>query len=949
MPALTSNTLTRQVDLPTWEWTRFAPAVSSAISSTCYADNGNFLSEQHGRYIYYLISATQFFRYDTWTDMFQQLSSPAITPITFTSMKYSGALGIDGNVISAGSNTLTIPAMTQQSYVGYDVVIISGTGAGQRRTITSVAEPVTIDTGIVTAVSNTLGTLTITDSTKNWIVNQHAGYTLRITANSGVSQLRRILSNTSTVITMGDSTQMNKPWNNPNVFSPAINATAGTQANYSIESQVITLDSNWAVQPDSTSVFRIQSGLILMVSSAATAPFYTTQVYDILSDTWYVLPSTHGLYTATGSDCTIERTTENSSIWFRGIATGGSTTTLIDNSLGVDRAAWTTNQWVGYWVYIFSGTGAGQIRQITSNTSTTLTWSSAGTAPTSTSRYMILGFDAGTATSGTSTTITDSTKSWTVNRWTNYSVRILAGTGAGQVRSISSNTSTALTIVGTWTTNPDSTSVYVIQGDPDKMYIQFGGIAATSIYNLDSLVPSFGRQQDWGIARNASATVAGHQPVAIASLSNVTTTATITTTHPHQFRVGDLVTVRGATDANFNVTNVTIVSVPTVTTFTYTMTGTPSSTTIVGSQTTTTLTDFSKNWTTNQWAGFTLYNYTASVTAGSGAATAQVFRIASNTANTLTLVAAGTAPLNGISRYSISTSSAIGAVDFGVATGTQSTTTLQDTTKVGSFTVNNTLGSSTITVTSVTSGQLFIGHAVSGTGIPTGSVIVAFGTGTGGTGTYIISAACTSTNTGITMASGWVVNGYAGKRLRVITSTGIQEITIASNTNNTLTFTTSTAPTTLVSGYVILEQTVKGTGVSTNWAFGTSDERYRGRYMFMTRGGAAVGFDRLDLTTDRFNLMFTSPITETLTTGTMTAYDGRDLIFFHKDATQRIMSLNVVTGMINGGSMYPYTAPTAVIGNRMEIFTTKDGLNYLWLNRSSFTECFRCLVFWPYQ
>jgi hypothetical protein len=30
----------------------------------------------------------------------------------------------------------------------------------------------------------------------------------------------------------------------------------------------------------------------------------------------------------------------------------------------------------------------------------------------------------------------------------------------------------------------------------------------------------------------------------------------------------------------------------------------------------------------------------------------------------------------------------------------------------------------------------------------------------------------------------------------------------------------------------------------------------------------------------------------------------------------------------------------------MEIFETKDGLKYLWLNRASFTECFRCLLFW---
>ena len=876
MPALNKNTLTQQVDLPTWEWTRFAPANSAALSSTCYPDNGNFLPEQHGRYIYYMLSSTQFVKYDTWTDMYLPLSSPPVAPVTFSSMKFSGALGIDGTVIAATSTTLQIPAVSMAALKGYDVVIVSGTGAGQRRTITGVAEPVVADSGVVTAVSNTIGSLNITDTLKSWAVNQYAGYTLRITGNTGVSQIRRILSNTATVAVMGDTTQTNETWNNPAAFSPAINATAGSQAVYAIESQVVTVDSAWTVTPDSTSVFRVQSGLIVVVSNSTTTPFFTMQVYDQLTDTWYVMPCMQGIFQAAGNDASIERTTENSSIWERGLVTAHTGTSITDGRRGVDVASWRTDQWVGYWVYIFSGTGAGQIRQITGNTGNTLNWSGAMSPhPSTTSRYMILGFDAGIATAGASTTITDSTKTWEVNRWKNYVVRIMAGTGAGQYRPIASNTATALTVVGFWATAPDSTSVYTIQGDPDKLYIQLGSVNALAIHNIDSQVSTFGRQQDFGTARNAAATVAGQDSIAISTLANASTTATVTTAHPHQFKVGQLVTVRGATDANFNVTNVAIATVPSGTTFTYTMAGTPAATTIVSSQSTTVLVDATKAWTINQWAGQTVYMYTGAVTAATGSVTGQAFRIASNTATTLTMVATATAPTNGVSRYAISTSTAIGAADFGVATGTQSTTTLQDTTKT------------------------------------------------------------------------WAVNIWAGKRLRILTTTGFSaEVNITSNTSNTLTFTAITAPTTLVTGYVILEQAQKNQGVSLNWAFGTSDLTSRGRYMFSTRGGAALGFDRYDLVTDRVNQMFTSPLTETLTTGTMTAYDGGDRIYFHKDATQRVMSLNVVTANIEGGSMYPYAAPTAVLGNRMEIFQTKDGLKYLWLNRSSFPECFRCLLYW---
>jgi hypothetical protein len=877
MPALNKNTLSRQVDLPTWEWTRFAPAVSSAISSSCSADNGNFMPSDHGRYIYYLISATNFSRYDTWADMYQQLQSPAVAPLTFSALKFAGALGVEDRVIAATSTTLQIAAVTQNSLVGHDVVIVSGTGAGQRRTITAVAEPVVHDSGIPTAVSNTAGAISITDTLKTFTVNQYAGYALRVanTPAGSAGQIRRILSNTATVLTIGDTAQMNKPWNNPAVFSPAISATAGSQSFYSIESQVVTVDSAWTTTPDSTSVFRIQSGMVLCASGAAATPFYTYQAYCILTDTWYVLPSYTNIFAAALTDFSIERTTENSSIWERGIATGGTTTTLVDASHGVDVANWTTNQWAGYWVFIFSGAAAGQIRQIASNTANTLTWSSAGTAPDTTSRYLIIGFDAGTATAGASTTLTDSTKSWATNRWANYSVRILAGTGVGQVQPIVSNTGTALTVLRPWTTNPDSTSVYAIQGDTEKLYMVSGGNAGIAMHNMDSHVVTWGRQQDWGIARSAAATVGGHQPVAIASLSNASTTATVTTAHAHQFRVGDLVTVRGATDANFNVTNTAIATVPSATTFTYTMGGTPAGTTLAGAQSTTTLTDFTKNWTTNEHAGRLVYMNTAAYTAASGAGAGQIVRVTSNTATTLTFSSTVTAPTNGVSRYSIATGTAIGALDFGVATGTQTTTTIQDTGK------------------------------------------------------------------------SWAVNIYAGRRVRILSSTGGPiEVIIASNTSNTLTVSTITAPTAGTTQYAILEGNAKGTGTNANWGFNPSLASYRGRYMFIARGGGAYGFERLDLATDRISVINTSPLTETLTAGSMTAYDGGNRIYFHKDATQRVMYLDIVTGKVCGGSMYPYAAPTAIIGNRMEIITTRDGLKYLWLNRASFQECFRCLLFW---
>lgn len=67
----------------------------------------------------------------------------------------------------------------------------------------------------------------------------------------------------------------------------------------------------------------------------------------------------------------------------------------------------------------------------------------------------------GKATSATSTTLTDSGQSFTTNRFQNAYIRIIRGTGAGQIRQISSHTSTAFT-VATWSVTPSTDSEYVV-------------------------------------------------------------------------------------------------------------------------------------------------------------------------------------------------------------------------------------------------------------------------------------------------------------------------------------------------------------------------------------------------------------------------------------------------------------------------------------------------------
>jgi len=78
--------------------------------------------------------------------------------------------------------------------------------------------------------------------------------------------------------------------------------------------------------------------------------------------------------------------------------------------------------------------------------------------------------DSGTATSGTVNSLTDSTKVWANNLWVGNKLLITGGTGAGQTRTISGNTSTKLDVSVDFTTTPDATSTYTIIGDDINFY-----------------------------------------------------------------------------------------------------------------------------------------------------------------------------------------------------------------------------------------------------------------------------------------------------------------------------------------------------------------------------------------------------------------------------------------------------------------------------------------------
>lgn len=119
-----------------------------------------------------------------------------------------------------------------------------------------------------------------------------------------------------------------------------------------------------------------------------------------------------------------------------------------------------------------------------------------------------LGFVNGTASAGAASTLTDGAKAWPVNGWANCQVRIKSGTGAGQVRAIASNTATVLTVGTAWTTAPDATSVYVIEGNDDYLYLLGNNAVTLYRYTISTntwatLTPTAARAAAYGAGGTA--------------------------------------------------------------------------------------------------------------------------------------------------------------------------------------------------------------------------------------------------------------------------------------------------------------------------------------------------------------------------------------------------------------------------------------------------------------
>jgi hypothetical protein len=215
------------------------------------------------------------------------------------------------------------------------------------------------------------------------------------------------------------------------------------------------------------------------------------------------LTATGGSTSTINTNQTLARDLRGYSVHILSGPNAGATIPILRNTIGANAVITVATQGVAFsastvyrlltprWYVLGAGTlaaGSFRVYDFATNTWTTLSVTSFASTIGTDSKLITTpsfigtdykSFATGTATSATGTTLVNSAKTWAASQWINFQVRIVSGTGAGQIRTITANDGTSLTVAA-WTVTPDATSVYSIEGNDDFIY--YTGNNATTVY-----------------------------------------------------------------------------------------------------------------------------------------------------------------------------------------------------------------------------------------------------------------------------------------------------------------------------------------------------------------------------------------------------------------------------------------------------------------------------------
>lgn len=339
----------------------------------------------------------------------------------------------------------------------------------------------------VQATATGAGSTTTVVTTNNYGVNALVNYQVRCIAGTAANlgQVRAVASNTATTITLAVAFSASTVLGDVFALEPITSVVAGAASTTTVITAISTVNNtaigtvgNLVASSLITYQIRCTQTALASVANQGIVRYITANTTNSITVgvAFPIAPSTGDVFVIEPYNAAT--------------ASGVGTTTTV-----VTTNAWPINQFTGYQLRCLTGTAAnlGKVALILSNTATTITTQTALPAATAAADTFVIepivfGQEltyAGTATSGGSTTgIPITGTPWLAGQWANsFQVRFTSGTNVGQIRRISNNTASSLTLAQALPVAPDTTSVFIIE--PTIQYSQTTSLATNQTLMRD--------------------------------------------------------------------------------------------------------------------------------------------------------------------------------------------------------------------------------------------------------------------------------------------------------------------------------------------------------------------------------------------------------------------------------------------------------------------------------
>jgi len=363
---------------------------------------------------------------------------------------YVHPMGTTGTATAGNTLNITTNLTLARDLRGYRIRITGGTNAGQERLIASntlgANGVITVQDAFASAIDTTSTYVLMT--TRLWYNVQGAGFQYHDFAlNTWTSRAVTIVP---PVISSNEAIMTGTPG------AECLTDIGNVSATVTASTSVPCGTRSWVTNQWSQMLFKVVSGTGVGTYRVVTANTSNTLTLDAV-----VTLDTTSVFELSGFSA--------------GLGTGGSTQLQLVNSFTTALTVTSAS----------SGTtlSAGNTSGVTVGMPVSGPGIPNNTLITAVSTNVSITLNS-TITSATGTTVYVGPIVWGNNIWVGNQVRIVAGTGAGQVRTIANNSANTLFPILPWTVTPDATSYFVIEGNDDQLFVTGGAVVTLYKYSM---------------------------------------------------------------------------------------------------------------------------------------------------------------------------------------------------------------------------------------------------------------------------------------------------------------------------------------------------------------------------------------------------------------------------------------------------------------------------------